>query len=139
MKSKIILTVLPCMVGILSVLASLLIYNLVIGNEITMRSPDILFFTVIVPGAFVCAMLIQYLWVIPAWNRFKQHKKLFGMGLIPLIGTLSILGGFVFSFIFWNRNDGIHEWICISITGMITTGIYCISNLFMVKQIDRIR
>ncbi len=138
MKVKIVKTILPTIIGIVSVIGLLFIFNLIFNNGSVLYSPDNGFFGFIVPFATICALIIQFILTLPFWEKFKSRRKVFGMNIIQFVTLISIVAGLIFGFVFWERSYGINELILVTLTGVIAFGIYWTSNILTLKRIDRV-
>lgn len=138
MKNKIINTILPTIIGILSVLGLLIIVNLILYKGDFLISSDNEFFKYFVPGVTIIAMIIQFSLTLPLWEKFKSRKKVLGMTLIQFTGLICIIAGLAFGLVFWETSFGINELIMVSITGIIAFAVYWISNLLTLKKLDKI-
>jgi len=138
MKTKIATILLPVIIGIIVVLGLLYIFNLILFNRVEMLSGDLKFFSLFVPVVFVCASIIQYLLTNRFRAKFNKEKRVFGMNLYQFICLISIIGGLLFGFIFWERGDGIKELILVSVTGFFSFIIYWSSNIFVLNRLERI-
>lgn len=137
MKTKIIKTILPSIIGILTVLGLLFIFNLIVYNGDVLNSPDNGFFKYFVPFATIIAMIIQFTLTLPIWKKFKSNKKIWGMTLIQFTGLISIIAGLAFGLVFWETSFGINELIMVSITGIIAFAVYWTSNLLTLRHLDK--
>ena len=137
MKTKIVKTILPTIIGIVSVIGLLFIFNLVFNNGSVLHSPDNGFFGFLVPFTTICALIIQFTLTLPFWEKIKSSRRVFGMNIIQFVTLISIVAGLIFGFVFWERSYGINELILVILTGIIAFGIYWISNLLTLRRIDR--
>ena len=138
MKTKIIKTILPTIVGIFTVLVLLAIFNLIVYNGDAFNQPDDGFFNYFVPFVTIIAMLIQFTLTLPFREKFKSRNKVWGLTLIQFTGLISIVAGLAFGLVFWETNLGIIELIGVTITGIIAFAVYFTSNLLTLKQLDKI-
>jgi len=136
-KTKIIKTVLPPILGIFTVLAILVILNLIMYNGDAFSKPDNGFFTLFVPITTLIAIIIQFTLTLPFWEKFQSRKKVWGLTLIPFTIILCIISGLLFGLLFWERDLGFSEFIAVSLTGIIAFSIYWAVNILTLKQIDR--
>jgi len=139
MKTKIIKTTLPTILGIMTVLGLLILYNILVYNGDGFRNPDKGFFKYFVPFAIIIAMLIQYTLTLPFWKKFKSDKKVMRLTLIQFTGLLCIVSGLAFGLVFWETNLGMSELIAESITGIIAFAVYWTINLLTLKKLDKIQ
>ncbi len=139
MKTKIIGTILPTLLGILSVLVLLLVFNLIMHNGDAFNSPDNGFFKLFVPITTIIALIIQFTLTLPLWEKFKFQKKIWGLTLYQFTAILCIMSGLVFGFVFWETNFGIKELIHLFLIGIIAFSVYWTVNLLTLKQIDRLK
>jgi hypothetical protein len=137
MKSKIIRTILPTILGILSVIAVLIIFNLIVHSGSAFSAPDNGFFKFFVPFATVVALIIQGTITLPLWENFKKNKRIWGLKLVQFTSLLCVASGLAFGFLFWERNLGINELILISLTGIVAFSIYWSVNLITLKQLNK--
>jgi hypothetical protein len=138
MKTKISMTLLPSIIGIVAVLGLLFIYNIIFRNGVEMRSSNIKFFTLFVPFTIVCALIIQYLLALPTWKKFKTSGKVFGMNLPLFTIMISLVGGLVFGLVFWERSYGINEFIAVTLTGIVAFAIYWAINIGVIKRLEKV-
>jgi hypothetical protein len=139
MKTKIIGTILPTLLGILSVLVLLLVFDLIMHNGDAFNSPDNGFFKLFVPITTIIALIIQFTLTLPLWKKFKFQKKNWGLTLFQFTAILCIMSGLVFGFVFWETNFGIKELIHLFLTGIIAFSVYWTVNLLTLKQIDSLK
>ena len=139
MKTKIIETILPTILGILTVLGILVVFNLIVHNGDAFNSPDNGFFKLFVPIATIIALTIQFTLTLPFWKKFKSKKKVWGLTLFQFTALLCIISGLTFGLVFWETNFGISELILVSITGIIAFSVYWTMNLLTLKQIDKLQ
>jgi hypothetical protein len=137
MKTKISTILLPVIIGIIAVLGLLYIFNLIFFNRVEILSGDLKFFTLFVPVVFVCASIIQYLLTNRFRAKFNNGKRVLGLNLYQFICLISIIGGLLFGFIFWERSYGIKELILVSATGFVSFLIYWSSNIFVLNRLER--
>lgn len=137
MKTKIVLTILPTIIGILAVLAVLFIISFFIQNRYVIESNDKKFFALFVPGITSCALIVQYLLTLPIWKKFKIKGNVLGMNLLQFTCLISLIGGLIFGFIFWERSLGNDELVWCTLTGFGAFAIYWTSNLIILKRLDR--
>jgi uncharacterized membrane protein YedE/YeeE len=137
MKTKTVMTILPTIVGILSVLGILFISNLIFEKGSVMHSSDIKFYILFVPITTICALIVQYLLTLRLWDRFKKRERVFGMNLFQFTSLLTIISGLIFGFVFWERSYGIYELIWVTLTGIFAFAIYWTSNLIILIRLDR--
>jgi len=139
MKTKIIGTILPTTLGIITVLGLLVVFNIIVHNGDAFNSPDNGFFKLFVPIATIIALIIQFTLTIPFWRKFKSLKKVWGLTLFQFTALLCIISGLVFGLLFWEPSFGIKELILVTLTGIIAFSVYWTVNLLALKQIDRIQ
>jgi membrane protease YdiL (CAAX protease family) len=137
MKAKIIGTILPTILGILTVLGLLVVFNLIVHNGDAFNSPDNGFFKIFIPIATVIALTIQFSLTLPFWNKFKSKKKVWGLTLFQFIALLCIISGLIFGLVFWEPNFGIKEFFLVFLTGIVAFTVYWTVNLFTLKQINK--
>lgn len=138
MKPKIIKTILPTILGILTVLAILVLVNIIFHNGDGFSAPDNGFFTLFVPITTIIALIIQFSLALPFWNKFKSRKKVWGLTLFQFTALVCILSGLTFGLLFWERNFGLSELIYLSLTGIIAFTVYWSINLLTLKRIERL-
>ena len=139
MKTKIIATILPTILGILTVLGLLVVFNIIVHNGDAFNSSDNGFFKLFVPIATIIALTIQFTLTLPFWKKFKSLKKVWGLTLFQFTALLCIIPGLTFGLVFWESNFGINELILVSLTGIIAFSVYWTVNLLTLKQIDRLQ
>lgn len=137
MKTKISETILPTMLGILTVLGILVVFNLIVHNGDAFNSPDNNFFILFVPIATIIALTIQFTLTIPFWKKFKFKKIVWGLTLVQFTGLLCLISGLTFGLVFWETSFGISEFILISLTGIIAFTVYWSVNLLTLRQLDK--
>lgn len=134
---KIIKSTLPVIIGILTVLALLVIYNIIVYNGDALNQPDDGFFKYFVPFAIIIAILIQITLTLPFWEKFKSRVKVIGLTIVPFTGLISIVGGLAFGLVFWEPNLGSNELIAVTIDGIIAFAVYWSSNLLTLKLLEK--
>lgn len=72
MKTKIIETILPTTLGILTVLGLLVVFNLIVHNGDALSASDNGFLKLFVPITTVIALTIQVTLTLPFWEKFKS-------------------------------------------------------------------
>lgn len=137
MKKKIIKTVLPPILGIITVLVILVVLNLIMYSGDAFSKPDNGFFTLFVPITTLIAIIIQFTLTLPFWEKFQSRKKVWGLTLIPFTIILCIISGLLFGLLFWERDLGFSEFIAVSLTGIIAFFVYWAVNILTLKQIDK--
>jgi hypothetical protein len=138
MINKIIGTILPTILGILTVLGLLVVFNLIIHNGDAFNSPDNGFLKIFVPIATVIALTTQFTLTLPFWNKFKSNKKVWGLTLFQFTALLCIISGLIFGLVFWEPNFGIKDLFLVSLTGIVAFTVYWTVNLLTLKKIDRL-
>jgi len=137
MKTKIIETILPTILGILTVLGLLVVFNLIVHNGDAFNSPDNGFFKLFVPIATIIALTIQFTLTLPFWKKFKFKKKVWGLTLVQFTGMLCLISGLIFGLVFWEPSFGINEFFLVFLTGIVAFTVYWTVNLFTLKQINK--
>jgi hypothetical protein len=137
MKTKIVKTILPTILGILSVIGLLIVYNDIFYNGDFLKNSDNGFFKFLLPITTVFAILIQFALTLPIWERFKSHNKVLGLRIIPFTSIIIIVAGLTFGLVFWEINIGINELFAVSLTGIIAFAIYWTVNLLTLKKLDK--
>ncbi|HPU23276.1 MAG TPA: hypothetical protein PL149_03860 [Candidatus Kapabacteria bacterium] len=137
MKTKIIETILPTTLGILTVLGLLVVFNIIVHNGDAFNSPDNVFFKLFVPTATIIALTIQFTLTIPFWKKFKTQKKVLGLTLFQFTALLCIISGLTFGLVFWETSFGISELILVSLTGIVAFTVYWTVNLLTLRQLDK--
>lgn len=137
MKTKIIETILPTTLGILTVLGLLVVFNLIAHNGDAFNSPDNGFFKLFVPIATIIALTIQFTLTLPFWKKFKSQKKVWRLTLVQFTGLLCLISGLTFGLVFWEASFGISELILVSLTGIIAFTVYWTVNLLTLRQLDK--
>jgi hypothetical protein len=138
MKSKLLKIVLPTIVGVISVLGILFIFNIIFENESVIHSHDRKFYILFLPVTTICALIIQYLLALRLWDRFIKQQRVLGMNLFQFTSLLIIICGLIFGFTFWERSCGFDELIWVSLTGVFAFAIYWTCNLIILKQLERL-
>jgi len=137
MKTKIIETILPTTLGILTVLGLLVVFNLIVHNGDAFTSPDNGFFKLFVPIVTIIALSIQFTLTLPFWRKFKSQKKVWGLTIVQFTGLLCLISGLTFGLVFWESNFGIKELFLVSLTGIVSFTLYWTVNLLTLKQLDK--
>lgn len=137
MKTKIIQTILPTTLGIVTVLGLLVVFNLIVHNGDAFSSPDKGFFKLFVPIAKVIALTIQFTLTLPFWKKFKSKKKVWGLTLVQFTGLLCLISGLTFGLVFWEPNFGIKELFLVSLTGIVAFTVYWTVNILTLKQLGK--
>jgi hypothetical protein len=137
MHAKILKTFLPSLVGIISVLLLLFLYNLLTEQHVLMNSSDTKFFVYFVPIVTLCAFVIQYSITLPAWKYFKSHGKIIGLNIFMFISLVSVIAGVIFGMVFWEKNYGLSELLSLSVIGVLAFIVYWAINLIILKTLDR--
>jgi len=137
MKTKIIETIFPTTLGILTVLGLLVVFNLIVHNGDAFTSPDNGFFKLFVPIATIIALSIQFTLTLPFWKKFKSQKKVWGLTIVQFTGILCLISGLIFGLVFWEPNFGIKELFLVSLTGIVSFTLYWTVNLLTLKQLDK--
>ena len=138
MINKIIGTILPTILGILTVLGLLVVFNLIVHNGDVFNSPDNGFFKIFVPIATVIALTTQFTLTFHFWNKFKSKKKVWGLTLFQFTALVCIISGLIFGLVFWEPNFGIKDLFLVSLTGIVAFTVYWTVNLLTLKKIDRL-
>ena len=119
----------------ITVLAILVILNLIMYNGDAFSKPDNGFHT-------VCADSNAYsnnnsfTLTLPFWKRFQSRKKVWGLTLIPVTIILCIISGLFFGLLFWERDLGFSEFVGVSLTGVIAFFVYWTVNILTLRKID---
>lgn len=137
MKTKIIGTIIPTTLGILTVLGLLVVFNIIVLNGNAFTSPDNGFFKLFVPIATLIALTIQFNLTLPFWKKFKSQKKVWGLTLIQFTGLLCIISGLTFGLVFWEPNVVINELFLVSLTGIVAFTVYWTVNLLTLKHLNK--
>jgi hypothetical protein len=138
MKEKLIKTILPPIIGILTVLVLLAINNLILYNQNPFSNAADGFFQYFVPFATIIAILIQFFLTLPFWEKFKSQNKVWGLTLFQFTGLIIILSGLAFGLVFSDSIFIINDLIIQSITGILAFAVYWTINLLTLKQLDKI-
>lgn len=138
MKTKIIRIVLPAILGIITVLGLLIVFNLIVYNGDAFTKPDNRFFKFFVPITTIIAIIIQATITLPLWESFKQRKKILGLTLTKFTGIICVISGLTFGFVFWERDLGINELILVSLTGLIAFTVYWTINLTTLRKLEKL-
>jgi len=136
MIAVIVKSILPPIIGILTVLGLLFIVNFFLYKEDFSSPGDYKFFAYFVPLATIAGVLIQYDLTLPIWEKYKTLEKVFGLNLIHLTGLISFIGGLVFGFVFWETNTCIIELFILILTGSIAFAVYWLVNLLTLRKLD---
>lgn len=136
MKTKIMRIVLPAVLGIITVLGLLIVFNLIVHNGDAFTKPDNGFFKFFVPITTIIAIIIQATITLPIWESFKHRKKILRLTLTEFTGIICVISGLTFGFVFWERDLGINELILVSLTGLIAFAVYWTINLTTLRQLE---
>ncbi|KAB2869500.1 MAG: hypothetical protein F9K37_07905 [Bacteroidales bacterium] len=136
MKKIIAKTTIPVMIGIFNVLFLLVVIKFAIYGELSFVAKDADLLKYFLPISFFGAVIVQYYIVLPIWKRFAKNNKVVGLSIIPFTALVSLIGGLVFAYLFWERNLGIGELLAVFLTGLIAFTIYWSSNLVLLKKLD---
>lgn len=91
---------------------------------------------IIFPLMTIIALFFQLILTIPIWNRFKQNKIVFGLALRPFFTLLSVIGGLIFGFLFWQQQFGINDLVISSLLGITALAIYWTINILALNKLD---
>ena len=137
MRTKIIETIVPTILGIMTVVGLLGGFNLIVHNGDAFNSPDNSFFKLFVPIATIMALTIQFTLTLPFWKKFESKKKVWGLTLFQSTALLCIISGLAFGLVFWETNFGIKELILVSLTGFVAFTVYWSVDLLTLKLLNR--
>ncbi|MBN2669511.1 MAG: hypothetical protein JXR60_09795 [Bacteroidales bacterium] len=137
MKIKFSETIIPPVLGILAVLLTTVIFNVIFRNGNAFCEPDHGFFRVIIPIIALIAITIQFFITIPIWQKYNDSKKILGMSLVLFTSLLCFISGVVFGFVFWEKSYGVTELLLLSLTGIVAFLIYWIVNLQTLIRINK--
>lgn len=136
MKKIIAKTTIPVLIGIFNVLFLLFIVDYTIYGNLDFLTKDILLLKYFLPISIAGAVIVQYIIILPVWKRFAENNKVIGLTIIPFTTLVCLLGGIVFTYLFWERDLGIGELLAVFLTGLIAFAIYWSSNLMLLKRLD---
>ena len=136
MKKIIAKTTIPVLIGIFNVLFLLFIVDYTIYGNLDFFTKDILLLKYFLPISIAGAVIVQYIIVLPVWKRFAENNKVIGLTIIPFTTLVCLLGGIVFTYLFWERDLGIGELLAVFLTGLIAFAIYWSSNLVLLKRLN---
>jgi hypothetical protein len=137
MKGKIVKTIVPVFAGIIVSLLLLVLVNFLIQPNFSIdfsREGDRFFFVYLLPFASLCAIVIQYFIALPVWNSFHQHKRVWGLTLVPFTTLAILFGGVLFGLVFWERDYGITEFFAVTASGIIAFGVYWTINILILSR-----
>lgn len=126
------------MIGIMTVLFLLLIFNFIVYKDDVFNKPEDGLFTFFVPFVTIIAVLIQFFLTLPFWEKFKSQNKVWGLTLFQFTSLMIIVSGLAFGLVFWESIFGLIDllWGCIS--GIIAFAVYWMCNIFTLKKLDKI-
>ena len=136
MKKIIAKTTIPVLIGIFNVLFLLFIVDYTIYGNLDFLTKDIVLLKYFLPISIAGAVIVQYFIVLPVWKRFAENNKVIGLTIIPFTTLVCLLGGIVFTYLFWERDLGIGELLAVFLTGLIAFAIYWSSNLVLLKRLN---
>jgi hypothetical protein len=136
MKKIIAKTTIPVLIGIFNVLFLLFIVDYAIYGNLDFFTKDILLLKYFLPISIAGAVIVQYIIVLPVWKRFADNNKVIGLTIIPFTTLVCLLGGIVFTYLFWERDLGQGELLAVFLTGLFAFAIYWSSNLILLKRLD---
>lgn len=137
MKSKIVKTFVPSILGVFTVLCLLVLFNIIFHNADAFSSNENGFFTLFLPIVTIISILIQFVLVIPFWKKFKTKNKIWGMTIVQFTAIICTFSGLIFGLLFWETHLGIRELVLASLTGVIAFSVYCTVNFLTLMQIDK--
>ena len=140
MKTKIINSIVPPILGILTVLILLIGGALLFSSQTNLTylfESDKNFYLYLVPAIMFIAIIIQFALTLPILKRFKNNKRIIGLKLIPFTIIISIVGGLGFGLLFWETQFGVIDFLYGTLTGIIAFAIYWTINLLIVQLFDR--
>ncbi len=82
-------------------------------------------------------MAIQFFITLPIWKQFVKKGKFIGMGLLPFTILVILIFGLTFGFVFWEPDFGYSELVATTLTGIGAFTIYWISNLIILRFLDK--
>ncbi|MDP2423025.1 MAG: hypothetical protein U1C46_00200 [Bacteroidales bacterium] len=111
MKSKLLNIFLPAIAGAAVVFALLIGIAFIRDGHYTFsyHEGDRLFYLIFVPAAFAIAWIVQWVFVIPTWNKLIQNRKVLGLKTYQVIALISLIGGVLLGFLFWDTSFGIND------------------------------
>lgn len=136
MKKIIAKTTIPVMIGIFNVLLLLVLIKFAIYGELSFVAKDANLLKYFLPISIAGAVIVQYFIVLPVWKRFAENNKVIGITIVPFTALVCLLGGIVFTYLFWERDLGKGELLAVFLTGLIAFAIYWSSNLVLLKRLD---
>ncbi|HOZ15143.1 MAG TPA: hypothetical protein PLH91_10120 [Tenuifilaceae bacterium] len=136
MKKIIAKTTIPVLIGIFNVLFLLFVVDYAIYGNLDFLTKDMVLLKFFLPISIAGAVIVQYIIVLPVWKRFAENNKVIGLTIIPFTTLVCLLGGIVFTYLFWERDLGIGELLAVFLTGQIAFAIYWSSNLMLLKRLD---
>ena len=138
MKAKLLKTIVPTIIGVLTVLFLLLIFNFIVYKDDIFNKPEDGLFTFFTPIVTIIALLIQFFLTLPFWEKFKSQNKVWGMTLFQFTALVILISGLAFGFVFWEDIFGLIDLLWGCITGIIAFAAYWVCNIFTLKKLDKI-
>ncbi len=138
MKKRMLKSTIPVILAIMEVVILLAIANYIIDPNAFLnisKCENQQFFFVIIPIVAVLGILVQFFIAIPLWNRFRVEKKVIGINLFQFILLITLIGGLVFGFLFWERDYGIIEFWLVTATGVSAIGVYWVANALVMSRL----
>lgn len=140
MKTKIINSIIPPILGILTVLILLIGGALLFSSQTSLtylfeRNKD--FYLYLVPATMLTAIIIQFALTLPILKRFKNNKKIVGLKLIPFTIIISVVDGLAFGLLFWETQFGVSDLLYGTLTAIIAFAVYWTINILTVLFFER--
>jgi hypothetical protein len=138
MKTKLLKTIVPTIIGVFTVLFLLLMFNFIVYKNDVFNKPEDGLFTFFTPIVTIIAMLIQFFLTLPFWEKFKSQNKVWGLTLFQFSSLIIIVSGLAFGLVFWEKIFGFIDLLWGCITGIIAFTVYWMCNIITLKKLDKI-
>jgi hypothetical protein len=142
MKTKIIRSLIPPLLGIITEFALLIIDAMVSNNRVSLFgliTSDTSLYLYFLPAVYLIAVIIQFTLVFYFWKRYINSRKVWGLTIVQFILVLSVIGGFVFGYLFWEPQFGFRDLLKGSFYCGAAFLVYWAVNLTTLYLIDRRR
>jgi len=139
MKTRIINSIVPPIMGILTVLILLIGGTLLFTSQTSLTNlfeSDKNFYLYLVPATILIGIIIQFALILPILKRLKNNKKIIGLKLIPFTIIISVIAGLAIGFLFWETRFGTTDLLYGTLAAIIAFAIYWTINLLTVQFFD---
>lgn len=122
MKSKILKTVVPTLLGILSIIGVIelqeVIHNHYEPNADSGHVGNELLYILFIPLGLI-ALFFQSSIVLPIWNKSKKGSRVFRMTIFQLAVLFCLISGLSFGLLFWTPVFGISDLLLGALIGIM--------------------